>query len=503
MRKENLVEEREKFIVKSYIHDDLFYTKTKDLIDYRWLENPFYRVLYFKVKQFCEKDLDNRNIITNDILKFECKNDQYIQKHFTEEMDTILDICDDLVDYSYKDGDKKYWLNNTKNWLKTKKITNIIFDIANQIDTKDETIDIDDQVNSILPDIEEVISINLSPPKINLANDINFLDDLLDNIEQQKDYIRHGMPFFENLCSGTLYRGSVNLVSAPTGKGKSPHLLHHAISHMKCGYNVLYATFELSPHIVYKRYLANYYNLNMDYIDNQAKANKVEFRKMIMNKMETDINNKKGDLIFEEFEMLKGNVLNISNFIQTYERTNNKKIDIIVCDYIGKMGNGFNVNKNVPSYERYEKIILELEWLAKKHNCLVWTASQLRGDANDAEEITDQHLQSSKQIINSVSFFYAFREDKKTKKHKCYILKSRNFDMNSGFNGTNVFLLDFDKKTQRITECDGEIASFTDDDKSFLRSFKETDPIAREFGQKVHEAPLKTPIKKNFMRLKI
>ena len=170
------------------------------------------------------------------------------------------------------------------------------------------------------------------------------------------------------LLQGGLGNGDFGLIFGNPGGGKSWSLVALGGHAVKLGYNVLHYTLELGEQYVGRRYDAFFSRIGVDKISKHK------------DKIETLMNDIKGNLIIKEFPTGKATISTIESHIQKVKDMGIEP-DLIVIDYVDLLS---SKRKTIDRKGEIDDIYTSTKGLARELDIPVWSVSQVnRAGAKD------------------------------------------------------------------------------------------------------------------------
>jgi len=455
------LKEFEKMVLQSIIFNEEFTLNAIDLIEPEFFEDQYYIHIFSLIKNFNVNNINNQYSIPKlDILKTIVKQDPKILKLFSTDMDNFFKNINDL--YTYQQIDYKWVLENTETWIKKNKITSTVFEIFDNLQQSKTKLEKTNNVESLLPKLEQSINITLAPQKIFDVSDFSNVETLIKKLSSGLDLIKPSIKTIADIAGENQQRGMVNIVVGATGSGKSIHLETIFKGVIDSGHNALYVSYELNQDIFFQRYMANIYNTNISSFRDKSMESPKTFNAFLRKKHDEVYKAQRGSGFFLRANDMTASVRDVSIYLRNLEKITNKKIDCVIFDYLGKMKPSSALNRNARSDENLMAVANEMEDFASHNNLLVWTAMQLKPDSKQNEYLTDSDIASSKYILNPMSFGYAFIS--KDGLHKCFTLKCRNGEKK------DVFVLGIDYPHQRIYDIDQSNLDMQTEDVTILKA---------------------------------
>lgn len=164
------------------------------------------------------------------------------------------------------DADASWLLTETEKFCKDRAIFNSIAKAVNIIEGKDKDL----SPNAIPAILQDALSVSF---------DTNIGHDFLEDADARYEYynrieekIAFDLDMFNRITRGGIPKKTLNVIMAPTGKGKSIFLCHHAANVLSQGLNVLYITLEMSEERIAERIDANLLDITLDELKDTPKS---------------------------------------------------------------------------------------------------------------------------------------------------------------------------------------------------------------------------------------
>lgn len=243
---------------------------------------------------------------------------------------------------------------------------------AQAILDKRAQIHIDDNISLDFDDIDDVIA-HFSTKDIGLLTGHKDLD------------LRLGCGFLP---------GTLNVVMAAQGVGKSLMMCDIATALLKQGKNVLIVSLEMSDYETIKRIYANCLDVNIasftEMVDSDAVKEEV---RSAYNKAK--LSGTLGKLFVKDYPAGSFSSLMLEGLVLRFAQEKNIKFDCIIVDYLGIMKSDL-IAPNAGLYSYIKSIGEELRATAKKLGVAVLTCSQLnRSAVNKTDEVDNSAIADS------------------------------------------------------------------------------------------------------------
>lgn len=225
------------------------------------------------------------------------------------------------------------------------------------------------------------------------------------------------MPIDATLCGGVSV-GSLAVIMAPSGRGKSFALCNIAGHNIKCGKNVVYYTLEISDSTVAKRIDSYISGIPIVDLHNNIDAVKSSIAKHVT-----------GRLIIKQFPTKGASVNDLMSHLKLLE-TIDFSPDLIIVDYADLIQTGKN-GKNgglSNSYYLLQDVYRDLRRMAGENSCVVFTASQVQRTSYNDDIIYADAIAAGISKIDESDLVLSFAQNDKellNNTGRIFIAKSR------------------------------------------------------------------------------
>jgi sulfur relay (sulfurtransferase) DsrC/TusE family protein len=263
---------------------------------------------------------------------------------------------------------------------------------------------------------------------------------------------------------GGLSRKELLLVSANSGGGKSICLANLAMNMSEQGFNILYASLELSEEIIAQRFDTMVTGISRKEWKHHASEIALRVQEAGQNKGHIDI---------KQFPV-GTNAIQIHAYLKEYYLQYGFMPDLLVLDYVDLMHPN---EKNIDAGSLWVKDKLcseQLRDIGVRHNLMVATASQLNRSAVGATHQTHDQIAGGISKINTADVYWSIvmNESQKAKGEICFhFQKTRNSD---GV-GKTIYLTWIAKHLRIVDREDKGSGPFT-----FVRKQKDKNIALRE-----------------------
>jgi hypothetical protein len=262
----------------------------------------------------------------------------------------------------------------------------------------------------------------------------------LEHMLESGEILPTGWSEVDELLYGGIGRKELLLVSANSGGGKSICLANLALNFSERGYNVLYASLELSEDIIAQRF------------DTMITGISRKEWKNHINEISTRIQEygtKKGVIDIKQFPV-GTSAVQFNAYLKEYYLTYGFMPDLFVCDYVDLMHPN---EKNVDLSDLWTKDKLcseQLRDIGVRNNIFVATASQLNRSAVNATHQSHDQIAGGISKINTADVYWSIVMNA-TQKAKGELMFHFQKTRNSDGVGKTVYLT-WDAKFLRIRD---------------------------------------------------
>ena len=228
-----------------------------------------------------------------------------------------------------------------------------------------------------------------------------------------RDAVATGWKMIDDITVGGHGKGELGVVIAPTGAGKSMHLVHLGAQALKQGKNVVHYTLELQDTVVGSRY---------DSCLTKIKLDKLPLRK---DEVLDQIGQIEGKLLIKEYPTKSASSKTIKNHLERL-RQNGFEIGLVIVDYGDLLK---PISRYKEKRNELESIYEELREIAQVIGCPLWTASQTNRTGLNAEIITMGSISEAFSKCFVADLIYSVSRtmhDKTNNTGRIFIAKNRN-----------------------------------------------------------------------------
>lgn len=251
---------------------------------------------------------------------------------------------------------------------------------------------------SILDLMKDALAVNFDT---NVGHDfMNQFDDRFEYYHAYEEKIPFALDFFNRITKDGVSKGTLNVIIAGTGVGKSLSMCSFAADAMRIGKNVLYITLELAEMEVAKRIDANLMDIAID--DLLLLPNNIYNQKASLMKSKTN-----GKLIIKQYPTASASATHFRSLINELKLKKNFTPDIIYIDYLNICASSRLKRGNANSYEYIKAIAEEIRGLAVEFEVPIFTATQTNRTGFVSSDIGLEDTSESFGLPATADFMFA------------------------------------------------------------------------------------------------
>ncbi len=369
----------------------------------------------------------------------------------------IFDECKEfLIDSSEPPNDKFEWLIDiSEEFCQDRAIELALQKSLAILDGKDKKL----SKNHIPTLLQEAINVTF-----NTRIGTDFIEDAEERFERYNESVSY-LPFhldhLNKLLRGGLRPGTLSIVMAGTGVGKSIFLCDCAANHLLNGKNVLYITLELSEDMISERIEANLLDINIEEVKKTHKSTYLSGIDRIKRKTP-------GKLIVQNYPTATAGAHHFRVLLEELRVKKNFIPDVIYIDYLNICISSRFTNGNQNSYSIVKSIAEEIRGLAVEYNVPIVSATQTTRGGYSSSELNLDDTAESWGLPQTADFFIALITNEEMEKLGQVIIRH----LKNRWNDTNFrknWLIGLDKKKMRFYDLeasaqDSLIKDVIDDD---------------------------------------
>jgi archaellum biogenesis ATPase FlaH len=342
-------------ILKNLLRNEAYSRKVLPYLEPQFFVDPNDNQLFKTITEFYDK---YNSAPTYDALECEIDSLSIPDDSLKVIKKSLEEIKADTTVTTYK------WLiDTTEAFCKKKAVYGAITNSLDILNGSSKTLK-EDAIPEIL---KKALAISFDP---NVGHDyLEHSDDRFDYYHRVEEKIPFDLDYFNRITKDGVSRGTLNVILAGTGVGKSLTLCHFASAALSLGKNVLYITLELSDYEVAKRIDANLMDTRIDDLMQMPK-NIYDQR---CGKIKAKTN---GKLIIKQYPTASASVSNFRSLLNELNLKKNFIPDVIFIDYLNICTSARIKRANANSYEYIKSIAEEFRGLAVEAKVPLWTATQ-------------------------------------------------------------------------------------------------------------------------------
>ena len=353
----------------------------------------------------------------------------------------------DLSSYNYD-----FLFKYTKAFIFYKNLNASVIDVLSYLKTTEIT---PENVELITNEVREKFNEKLNVSFTNAESGLDFFNPV-DHVQLSKIGNPTGFKFFDKTLGGGWNPKTLVVFQGRPKVGKSMVLSNIAGRAFVSGCNVGIATLELSDRKYMKRLGSMI--LTIPFKDYDSLLDKTQTSD-VAQKME---NLKKtvptlGELIVKEFPTGTASAIDVENYFLKVQQNTGKKFTVIVVDYINLM-RPMREQGNV--YEKIKVISEELRAVAIRNEWCIITATQIKRDAVDDQDLSMSDIAESFGLVHTVDSLFGLIRGPMEKRMKVKLIANRDGGYTESFKMYRMSY-EFAKLTE---ETDPASEFYSDDD---------------------------------------
>ena len=353
----------------------------------------------------------------------------------------------DLSQYNY-DFLYKY----TKAFIFYKNLNETVIDVLSFLKTADIN---PGNVELITNDVRQKFNDKLNVNFANAGSGLDFFNPE-HHIQLSKVGTPTGFPYFDKVLGGGWNPKTLVVFQGRPKVGKSMVLSNIATRAFLSGCEVGIATLELSDSKYMKRIGSNALNIQLKDYDSLLSKDQVGG---VREKIELlKLNNlKMGQMAVKEFPTGTASAIDVENYFITVQNNTGVKFSVIVVDYINMM-RPTREQGNV--YEKIKVISEELRAVAIRNEWCIITATQIKRDAVDDQDIGMSDIAESFGLVHTVDSLFGLIRGPMERRMKIKLIANRDGGYTESF---KMYRMDYDY-ARLVEETDPASQYYSDDD---------------------------------------
>lgn len=296
--------------------------------------------------------------------------------------------------------------------------------------------------------------------------------------------------FNKRLGTGFL-PGTLSVICAAQGVGKSLLMCDLISGFIKNGKNVLLVSLEMSEKEMMKRIYANVFDIDVNHFSDLSKTSgELEnfsdpvTKAQILSKYDSFKVGDIGKLFIKEYPTGSFSASMLESLVKKYQQQKNVKFDVILVDYLG-IAKSDRVSPSAGLYSYVKAIGEEFRAAALNLGVALISASQLnRSSVNQVENVDNSKISDSMGTAMIADFILFMLQSEEMKENSNMILKVTK----NRFNGrTDQWLMDIDYPKMRFNDHVGLNGSTFDSGKQAEDSKKFVDSELQKISNEIKQ----------------
>jgi replicative DNA helicase len=318
----------------------------------------------------------------------------------------------DLTSYNYD-----FLFKYTKAFVFYKNLNGSVIDVLSYLKTTEIT---PENVELITNDVREKFNQKLNVSFTNAESGLNFFNPV-DHVQLSKIGNPTGFKFLDKTLGGGWNPKTLVVFQGRPKVGKSMVLSNIAGRAFVAGCNVGIATLELSDRKYMKRLGSMILEIPFKEYDSMLDKSQVGSVDDRMKHLKSTAPNL-GELIVKEFPTGTASAIDVENYFLKVQQNIGKKFSIIVVDYINLM-RPLREQGNV--YEKIKVISEELRAVAIRNEWCIITATQIKRDAVDDQDLSMSDIAESFGLVHTVDSLFGLIRGPMEKRMKIKLIANR------------------------------------------------------------------------------
>jgi len=435
-----LTEDDDDVVIKPKNYDSLDKREVIPMIKAHYFNDDTLQRLYREAKKFF---LEYKKVPTRNELKelANLSNLDLPEAKFNK----VFEV--DLASYNYD-----FLFKYTKSFIFYKNLNESVIDVLSYLKTTDIN---PDNVEIITDEVRAKFNEKLNVSFTSADSGLNFFNPV-DHLQLSKIGNPTGFKFFDKTLGGGWNPKTLVVFQGRPKVGKSMVLSNIAGRAFVSGCNVGIATLELSDRKYMKRLGSMI--LDIPFKDYDAMLDPTQVKEV-----ETKMKNIKdtvstlGELVVKEFPTGTASAIDIENYFLKVQQNSGKKFSVIVVDYINLMR---PVREQGNVYEKIKVISEELRAVAIRNEWCIITATQIKRDAVDDQDLSMSDIAESFGLVHTVDSLFGLIRGPMEKRMKIKLIANRDGGYNESF---KMFRMSYEF-AKLIEETDPASEFYSDDD---------------------------------------
>lgn len=380
----------EKIIIGSILHNPNFYTVVLPHADSMFFQDDAVRTLFEISKAYNEKF---SSMPSKEAAEVELENLKGIPEEVYHSANELIEKMyrDDIIS-TMKNQSMVWLLENTEKYFQQRAGTIAVMESLEILDGQSK-LGID-----AIPDIlKKAVSIKFMT---DIGHDyLNDWEARFNEYHEEKKKIPFSLFMLNRVTGGGYEPGTLNLVIAGTGTGKTIVMCNEAGHLLMAGKNVLYITLEMSPTKISERIDAKLMQITVDAV-----------KKIDKQKFSNNINSLKrrttGKLIVHQWPPRTVTTKHIESLLNDLKNKKGFVPEVIFVDYLTLL-NSYTYKGNSDNLYILGKLVAEeLRGLAVRTGMAIFSASQTNRDGQGNSDFDLKELGESHAISQTADFMF-------------------------------------------------------------------------------------------------
>ena len=353
----------------------------------------------------------------------------------------------DLASYNYD-----FLFKYTKAFIFYKNLNASVIDVLSYLKTTDIN---PENVELITNEVREKFNEKLNVSFTNAESGLNFFNPV-DHVQLSKIGNPSGFKFFDKTLGGGWNPKTLVVFQGRPKVGKSMVLSNIAGRAFVSGCNVGIATLELSDRKYMKRLGSMILDVpfkDYDSLLDKSQVSEIDSKMKVLRETVPTL----GELIVKEFPTGTASAIDVENYFLKVQQNTGKKFTVIVVDYINLM-RPMREQGNV--YEKIKVISEELRAVAIRNEWCIITATQIKRDAVDDQDLSMSDIAESFGLVHTVDSLFGLMRGPMEKRMKIKLIANRDGGYNESF---KMFRMSYEF-AKLIEETDPASEFYSDDD---------------------------------------
>jgi replicative DNA helicase len=362
-----------------------------------------------------------------------------------DHFNTLLSV--NLGEYNYE-----FLTKYTKSFILIKNLNSSIIDILSFLKTTEIS---PENVNIITDQVRTKLNTNLNVSFSNAESGLNFFN-AVDHVQISKIGTPTGFPFFDKTQGGGWNPKTLVVFQGRPKVGKSMVLSNIAARAFMTGCQTGVATLELSDTKYMKRLGSNILNVQSNNYNDITSVDRTQLIEAKIEQFKQSGSNP-GELWVKEFATGSATAVDIENYFLKVQESTGKRMQIIVVDYINLMR---PMREQGNTYEKIKVISEELRAVAQRNEWTIITATQIKRDAVDDQNIGMSDIAESFGLVHTVDSLYGLMRGPMEKRIKIKVIANRDEGYTESF---KMYRMNYDF-SRLVEETDPASEYYSDDD---------------------------------------